>query len=96
MKPLPDREAGPHPDRYDYATVADYNQAFWTWWAIRRDAEPTLAEREAQLSAITERLGLRGARLYLDTTPLAAGAGDATLSGRCPGRADDRGTNGRP
>lgn len=45
------------PHRYTYPTTQNYEQAFSLWRALRRDTEPTRAERSARLIAMAAILG---------------------------------------
>lgn len=46
------------PKHGDFATTADYLRAWYLWRAIRRDAEPTNAERDVRFWVRCECVGL--------------------------------------
>lgn len=52
------REAGPHPNRGDFATLLEYHTAWYYWRAVRRDAYLTDAEINAKLEAFAWKLGV--------------------------------------
>lgn len=53
-------EAGTRPpDRWDYATVGEYVEAFHYWRAVHRDAVMTAVEGQAWLDVVIERLAKR-------------------------------------
>lgn len=49
------REVGPH--RFAYTTVGEYEQAFYLWRALRRDARLNSTEQDAADSVRLARLG---------------------------------------
>ena len=57
LSELAEREQGPH--RFAYPTVESYELGWYTWRALRRDAEPTRAERDAAFDVLVSRLSGR-------------------------------------
>lgn len=56
--------AGPAPRREDFVLLADYEHAWCLWRALRRDAQLTNAELDAQFRVLAERLGYPGVGLW--------------------------------
>ncbi|MFE1767250.1 hypothetical protein ACFW81_23905 [Streptomyces angustmyceticus] len=54
LNELAEREQGPH--RFAYSTTEAYELGWYTWRALRRDAEPTRAERDAAFEVLEAHL----------------------------------------
>lgn len=49
----------PHPPhRFAYPSAREYEQGFYLWRAMRRDARPTWEESQAKLEVLADELGV--------------------------------------